>query len=295
MKLRASKIRTVLAYIIYSVLLIGCFLYFFFPSDAIRGYLLASVNGGNSGVVLNVKELRLRLPYDIMVTEPVLTLKRAPGERLFAGERLRIRPDLLSFLTGTSGYYFKADAYGGNLKGKIRIKDGTTGFPYSVSVELADLYVDEYGSLPFPIRGSATGVMSGTVTYEGSCRKNTDICGKADLVISDGSLELPGSFFNLSTIEFDEMVIKAVLKRQEVELTRVNMTGPQIQITLSGKMKPAGELMNSGLDLQGSIALRQGLFSSPENDVEGTEAVGEPMSLPVVIQGTISAPKVSFQ
>ncbi len=290
MKKLTSKNKTYLGYILYGIVLTVCLLYLFFPSDAFRDYLITSVNTMNPRFQFSVEDARPSLPFGVKFRQAELSLKEDPDLRLFIAESLMIRPEIWSFLKGKSGFIFSCDAYGGNLRGHLRFSENGFTPPFSTSIKLKDIIIDDYSYLSALIGRNSSGVLGGAVTYKGL----TDGTGEANLKITDGSMELLEPFLNLDAIEFDELLVKLVLKKQKIELSHVKLKGRKIQGTMAGTIKLKRDFLKSSLDMKGTVELLTTLFNSDTGNPDTGELTGEPLKMPFAVYGTITEPKLEL-
>jgi type II secretion system protein N len=142
------------------------------------------------------------------------------------------------------------------------------------------------------------GTLDGTVSYRGQRNPLMDGSGQANLRLSQGRVELLQPFITLESIDFNEMEIEVVLKKQQINLSRLELKGQQLHGTLSGTITLKQELAKSGLDLRGTIEPFAGLFKGTAGTSDTVQFFKQRLkggAFPLVIQGTVGEPKINFQ
>jgi len=258
-----------------------------FPAEVFTEYLIGSVNKVNPRYRLSVQSANLSLPFGVRFQQADLFLKETPDMEVFSADSLRISPEIWSFLKGQSGFVFNCNAYGGNLKGWFRFPNNGIMHPFSASIKLKDVLIEDYTYFSVLIRRNSTGVLSGVVMYDGL----TDGTGEVNLKITDGRLELQEPFFNLDSVEFEELLIKLALKEQKIDLSHVKLKGQEIQGTLSGTIRLNRDFPESSLDLKGTMEITSSFFKGGMKNSDIARFQEEPLKLPFVIYGTIREPK----
>ncbi len=287
MKKLIAKNKVYLGYILYGIVLTVCLLYLYFPSEDFRDYLISSAGRADPRFLLSIEDARLSLPFGVKFLQAELSLKEKPDMQFFIAESLMVRPEIWSFLTGESGYIFNCHAYGGDLRGHLRFAENGIQPPFSTSIKLKDISIDDYNCLSVLTGCNASGILDGAVTYKGLA----DGTGEANLRISGGTVELLEPFLNIDIIEFDELLAKLSLKAQKIDLSHVKLKGREIQGTLTGTIRLNREFLKSSLDLKGTIELLSGLFKGNTGNPAGTGGNKEPLTFPFTIHGTIMEPK----
>ena len=79
------------------------------------------------------------------------------------------------------------------------------------------------------------------------------ILGEAELIFSQGKVEVNLPFLNNDTVEFDRVVIKCNLKNRSLNLGRMEFTGPALNASISGNIILNRQWLQSRLNLRGEI------------------------------------------
>jgi type II secretion system protein N len=248
-----SRNKRWLGYISYCIILAIGFLYYRFPSDALRDYLQARASNFNAPLFLSIERIKPWPPFGLRFGQAQVSLKQKPARKVFGAESLLISPEPWSFFRGQSKYRFECLAYGGGLSGYIHFKESSTSGPFDTEIELKDIRIGTYGYLKDLIGRKVDGILSGTVYYSGEQRDLMDGNGGASLRLLDGRVELLLPILRLESIDFNDVKMDMVLKKQKINLTRLELEGPQMKSSLSGTVSLNKDLAKSTLDLKGSL------------------------------------------
>jgi type II secretion system protein N len=292
----ARKHKRWWAYILYCLLLAGVFLYVLFPSDAFRDYLVASVEKGNPEWSLSIETVA---PSLLTLGMKVLGLRVCLREKaegtLFEAESLSLRPGLWSLLQGEPKLSFKGLAYGGRFKGRARFSNGGLEGPIDLNLELKDMQIEKHEDLLRMVGRPITGDIDGTLTYTGRAGSPTEGTGEADLKLSRGDVALLQPLFGLQSIDFEELWVRLLLKNRQLEVNRAELKGPNLRGTISGRVILRQEIMQSGLDLKGTVEPLGEFYKSLASDPLTMKYVNQKLKggkLSFAIQGPVDQPRL---
>ncbi|MEE9612326.1 MAG: type II secretion system protein GspN, partial [Desulfatiglandales bacterium] len=223
--------------------------------------------------------------------------KANPDRFFFKADSLVIRPNLWSFLQGKPKVCFDGVTYGGALNGCFRLTQNSLKAPIAGSVELKDISVGEYDNIPGMIGRHIKGRLGGTITYSGQYNSLMGGTGEADLRLSEGLIELLQPILMLESIDFNELLIKLILKNQKINLTHVELKGPNMRGTLSGVVSLKKEFLKSSLNLRGTIEPFADFFKSLLGTRDTVKFFKQRLKrgrLSFIIHGTLTEPRIKF-
>jgi len=297
MRYEMSKRKTFSGYALYTILIAFGLLFFRFPSDAYRDYFQATTDSINPQYQLMIEEVYPYFPFSLKLSRPNLSLKANPDMKVFIAESLLIKPDLGSFFKEQSGYYFDCLAYDGDLKGSIHFEKNNMKAPFSTSIVLKNIYIDDFLRLSDLIGNKVRGVLDGSIAYRGVFNSLTDGIGEVNLKISDGHLELFHPILDLKSIDFDEMLMKMTLENRKIDFASVELKGKVIQGALSGTVSLRKKVSESHLNLKGTIMF---LADPDKRNKNVSKILGlflqnrKSKKLSFIIHGTLTEPKLRF-
>lgn len=282
-----QKNRKWFAYALYGVLITLGLLYFLFPSEALRDYLQAKADSTNSPLHLSIGSISPSLTFGLKFRKTELSRRADPDKVLFRADRLLLRPTLWSFLRGKWRFCFNGETYGGVLKGCVQFNKNGLEAPFATSVSLKEIRIGEYDNLSTLIGRHIEGSLGGTMTYNGTNKSLIAGAGEANLRLSEGRVELLQPILSLDSIDFDQVLIKMILKDQKINVTHAELNGPNIRGTLSGTVSLRRDFLKSTLDLRGSINPFADRLESSTDTLEGG-------TLPFTVRGTLTKPKFGW-
>ena len=288
-----NVLKKYFCYLLYSILLLIGFLYYLFPSDAFRDYLQSTFELKNPGYSLSIIRVSPLLPPGLKFKQTDISLKSDPGKSFFLSDKFLIRPDLWSFLRGKFRYSFDCFAYDGNLTGSIHFTEKRASGPFTTKFKIKDVNFYKDASLSNLIGHQAKGILGGTITYSGQHDKFINGKGEADIRISEGRVELVNSTLPLKSVDFDELSVKLVLKNQKVSLDHCEVSGRDLQGSLSGVIRLKKDLSKSTLNLTGTIkpiAGSKSLKDSPDT-LKFFRQYLKKGRMSFIIRGTLAKPK----
>jgi type II secretion system protein N len=284
-------------YLLFALILTAALLYFRFPSDALRDYLEATAGRANPRLVLSVDRVEPRFPIGLKFVKTEVALKDMPDRVILKADSLLLKRELWSLLQGESKYCFHCLAYKGNVSGSVHFnKDRTRGF-IDMEIELSNIRIGDYAYLSYLIGRHVEGTLGGTVSYGGPYNLLMDGSGEANLTLSHGRVELLQPFLTFESIDFSEMEIEMVLKKQKINLTSLELKSQQLHGTLSGTITLKKEFAKSRLDLKGTIEPFAALFTGTAGIPDTVKFFKQRLeggTISFVILGTLGEPRIEF-
>lgn len=256
---RNSKPRKYLGYILFSILLLVALLYFRFPSEALKTYVQRTADEMSPHYQVSIGNAEVAFPFGVNLLATTVVPRTSPGTRVFFTEKLFIRPELISFLMGHLKYRFECAAYNGEVTGILRFQGRDMDGPFTTTLELSDIRMADHDDLAALIGRSVKGTVGGTINYSGQPDLLINGTGEANLMFSDGSVQLLEPILGLAAVNFDSLRIKMVLDKRKISLTDVALEGPDLKGTLSGTVSLRKNFYSSRLSLRGSIEPLEGM------------------------------------
>ena len=187
-----------------------------FPYDTFRGRLEETMSS-LIGRPVALGHISSSLPFGLKVEGVSI------GENPFAKE-LKIRPGLISLLTGSLDLDMEAFFPSGSLSGRVRTPLGTMGESLIVSARMDGLDSQAFQSL-FPSGVQPRGIVSGTIDLSRPNASPREMEGRADIIWKDGYLPIPHSQLNLPLpldgIQFTTLKVESVVEKGLVTLENI--------------------------------------------------------------------------
>ncbi len=264
MNQKTEKNRTWLAYTPYAILLTLGLLYILFPSQDIKNYLETRAEDSNIPVHVSIGDVSPSLAFGLNLRETVLFYQAAPDKVLLRADRIFVRPGLWSYLQGKTKVCFDGHLNDGFLEGCVQFNENDPETSFSTSMKLKGILLGEFENLADLIGRHVEGSLGGRFAYDGQIESMMEGSGEADFRISNGRFELQRPVLDFNAVDFDEVWVKMTLKKRKIDLTHLELKGPNIYGTLTGTISIRREFWDSGLNLKGTVDLSQSFFEGSE-------------------------------
>lgn len=286
-----------LGYLMYAVVLTTGLLYYRFPSDILKAYLVSEAAGANPPMVLSLETLRPGWPPGVDLIGVGISLRETPQQDLLRAESISIAPAAWSFLSGAPRYHVDAHAYNGDIVGHVRFEGNAADAPFSTSLRLKGLHMGLHPYVLALLGRDISGVLNGDIHYAGQQARLMEGSGQGTIIISHGRVTLLQPILGLHAIDFDRVSVKMALKDRKLSLTHVELDGQTIKGELSGAITLNADISRSRLDLKGTIEPLSGLVGNMQGDAAALSFLRQglkKLSRSFVIQGTFQKPMFRF-
>ena len=253
-------------YSIYAVALATFFVYYLFPTERLKTFIVMQVGRINPALRVTIANAGLMLPPGVRLQRVQVDHDNAP--LLFADD-LAILPHLKTLFSDRKLYSFKMKTYEGDVTGTAEI-DGSG--QVTIDAVVAGLRLS---GIPFLKRLSANhieGILDGKFAYVAASGKPQALTINLD--INSMAFRLGTPLLTLDQVRFDKVLFDAVLRNQRLEITRVALTGDQIEGNLSGSASLNTDLMHSIVNLNGTVMPQEQFLENSGFQVSGSVLAG---------------------
>ena len=246
--------KTWLLYSSYAVIVAAFFFYYLFPSHSLKTYIIAQAGRVNPGFRLNAEKAELVFPYKIRLQNVDLDHF---SDRLLEADILTVTPRLQSLISRKSLFKFSMNAYQGHITGTADIANGQRLVLNAAAseVQLADI--------PFLNNMSENrveGVLQGSLNYAAGKGRLETL--NIDLDLSNLIIVLATPFFSIEQLRFDSVETDAYLQNQQLKISRVTLTGNQIEGNLTGYASIKSDIRQTTINLSGTVMPQQQFIDS---------------------------------
>lgn len=229
-----------LGYILFGMCAVVVFLYVLFPAKSVKAYIAHQINQIDPQLELTAGDPFLRLPPGIKLRDASITFNKAPLIRL---ESLSFFPRIRTLLASEQAFGYLGRAYQGETSGELFLaKEGTwriNGSGEGFQTEL------------MPIAALIPqGTLSGSVAGQFDFSANQ---GTINLTLDEGALTLAEPLLEIESINFTQLTLDAIVDGNQMQVKEVQMTGPEINGNLTGKVTFKRPLNDSILNISGMI------------------------------------------
>ncbi len=273
--------RTWILYGIYAVIVAAFFLYYLFPSQSLKNYIVAQAGRMNPDYQITAEKARLVFPFRIRLHNVDLDHF---SDRLLEAEEVTITPRLRSLISRKSEFAFSMDAHQGHISGTADIADGQR---LVLNAAASGLQLADIPFLNNMSPNKVEGVLQGVLNYAAGNGRLEAL--NVSLVITKLTVELATPFFTLDNISFDTVEADAVLQNQQLKISRVTLTGDQIQGNLSGYASIGNDVRLTTVNLSGTVMpqeqfIQRSGFQIPPSFLDSLKTGG---GIPIRISGPL--------
>jgi len=247
--------RAIAGYIAAGILMLGLFLYLRFPGEALTDYIKAVSSSRNPQLLLSIGATGPTFPPGV-VLENVTAAPDGRPEATLHMDSLRIRPSGISLLGGRLSLLMAADGYGGEWKGRIDFSRllSLQG-PFTAEASLRDMRIEKCSWLQDALARPVTGVLKGSVSFNGQTQSLRSGTGSIELTLTNGSYQLIESFLGIDKIDFSRLEGKASFRNGALKITQLTLTGEKLRCSLKGDILFAEEFRDSRIDMNGTLEI----------------------------------------
>jgi len=243
-----SKAKKRLLYTIYFICTTVIFLYYLFPSEAARQFLMVRLNQINPDIDVVFEQVKPAFPPGIGFSEVSVFHKRVP---VFEAETAKITLGILPLFVLRPTVKFKCDAYDGHLKGKV----GVSAFDFekvSGDVRLENVDIADIEALHMLLpRYDLAGLLSGDI--EGATKKDDGTYLKSDLRLAGGGIEFSTPLYGLNDLTFEEIETDFEMNGTLLKIDRLVTKGNDLNGSITGTVTVKQPIGRSKLSIKGEV------------------------------------------
>jgi type II secretion system protein N len=252
--------RKWLPYFLFILAVTGFFIYYLFPSEKIKSLIIFNLNKTNPDINIAVDHVKPAFPPGLMLYNVDFYHTHNP---LFTVKQIKIAPRFLSLFRSKIIFFFKGRAYSGIFEGKGEFTKKRPEF--MLEGKLSGIRIKEISAIKDFIGRNMSGVLNGKFTYRNEKESEDNI--KAELVISDGQLDLAAPLLQMESIPFKKITTDLIMKNMNLQIKKCIIHGDQIDGRLSGSVTFKNIPGQSYLKLSGRIQPRPLLIEKLGNDL----------------------------
>lgn len=270
------------ALLIGYILLTGTiFLYFLFPSVAVKDHFTHRLNGELRDINIEIGDLRPVFPVSVSLDE--LTAEKN-GTLLLSMDRLKLSPRWYSLLLSEKTTRFIADTCQGEVKGRASVSStvqkGKTVNDIAASGTFSNIQLNEIPIIQTQFNDRLSGILSGDIQLQSITSTSAE--GSGTFFISNCNFALPVTLLNLEEIRIDHGEAEFEIHGNLIEILGAEVEGPELSGVATGAISIKFPISRSTMDLDVSITPLQ------SSTLSGIKA------LRLELSGTFENPKINF-
>ncbi len=284
--------KTWLLYSIYIIAITAFFIFYLFPSDKLKNYITYKLNSHHPDINVKIDKVKLSFPLSLRIDN--VTLYHLNDSWLDA-EQIKIVPDLLSLFSAQKIFFFKGKTYEGSLEGRGKFTRNTPTGNVVIDAKLSRIQIKQVDAIQNLTGLKISGVLDGNFTYSEVEKSEGHI--KADLIISDCTIEPLTPLLNLDRITFKKIEADFSIKNQKLQFKRCTFKGNQMDGNIAGSVTLNRPIGKSVLKLTGTIKPHQVFLAKLGKDFPASQLskkIFNKNGFPIKFYGTLDKPSFSF-
>jgi len=238
--------RKWLPYSLFIIAVTAFFIYYLFPSDKVKNYITFNLNKTYPGIKIAIDHVKPAFPPGLKLYNVNFYRRH---DSLFRAEQIKIAPGFLSLFSSKTIFFFKGSAYTGTLKGKGEFTKNS--HEIMINGKLSGIRIKKISAIKDFIGRNISGVLDGDFTYRNQKESGDNL--KAELIISNGQLELLTPLFQLENIPFKKITAELAMKNMNLQIKKCVITGDRMDGSISGSVTLKDTPGQSYLKLSGTI------------------------------------------
>jgi type II secretion system protein N len=283
--------KTRISWAIYIICAALFFLYYLFPSDAVKEYLADRLNQANPNLTVAIGALKPAFPAGIKLHD-VIVYHRGTAAADF--ENLKISPKILSLFFDKTHLAFNGNAYGGKLTGQVDIIKNSPVGQVMIDADLEGIQVNRLEALNTVSTHRISGILDGTLAYRAKVPNQTL---RGNLTLSDGQIEFSAPVLNQNVFTFNTIDAELELNGRVLTIKSCQIEGNQLDADIAGSIKLTGRSAKKMLNLFGTVkphpALLAKLGKNIATLVTSTKAGDRGFSFKIT--GSVDSPRYAFK
>jgi len=250
--------------LLYAAYIIGItviFLYYLFPSDAVRDYVVYKMTRGNPDVRVTIDRVSPVLPPGIKLHDVGI----AHGNRALVDlDSVKITPGLLSFFSSKKTARFKGRVNGGTVNGWAEVDSRKNQQAEKIEGTISGIQVQGIAARKQLSAYKISGNLGGDFTI-GAAGSRRSMTGK--FILSECRIGFDPPIIGLSLLRFRDVNADLVLNKGTLAIKKFSARGNQLYADISGSIALNRNGRRNALNLNGSVTPHHGLLAKIENSI----------------------------
>jgi type II secretion system protein N len=284
------KIKPSKKTLLYTAYIIGItvfFLYYLFPSEAVKDYVAYKMSQANPGISVTIDHVSPVLPPGIKLHDVGIAYG---NKALIDLDSVKITPGLLSFLSSTKTARFKGRVNAGTVQGWAEVDSRSDQRTEKIEGTISGVQVQGIPALQRLSAHKISGNLGGDFMIIGT-GPNRSITGK--LTLSDCRIDFDQPVIGQSSLGFKNIDADLVLKKGTLVIKKFSARGNQLDADISGTIALNRGGHQNALNLNGSITPHHALLAKISNSIPADflrqKKAGQ-TAISFMIGGTVEVP-----
>jgi type II secretion system protein N len=283
--------RKSIGYIAYFVGITAFFLYYLFPSDAVKGYVAYRLGRVNPDLDISIERISPIMPPGIKLHD--VGIYRG-NRALIDLESVKITPGLISFFSSKKTARFRGRVHAGNVEGWVEIENQNDQRTEKIEGTLSGIQLQAIPALEQLTPHRISGNLDGDFLIARS-GPNGSVTGQ--LTLSECRIVFDQPVIGQPSLGFKNVAADLVLKNGRLVIKKCRARGNDLDADISGTIALNRTGRRKELNLNGSMTPHHAFLAKIENRIptdflEQKNAGGQAISFRV--GGTMENPEFSL-
>ncbi len=272
--MRSSRLARSIGYGLFALIVLAAVLYLRIPANFLERLIVSRITEGRSDLAVDLTEARLRFPPGLRLDHLAIRfLDRGSASVEF--ERISASAAVSQLLLGRLVFSVEARAYGGDIRGNVAfVHRFSVSGPVRADLTFSDVNLGGCSYAEALSGRRIEGLLSGTLLYDGRVEDAVNGRGRLDVSLRDGSIRLLNPVFGLERLDFSRADGQAALENRTLSIRSLQLAGKGLRGTLSGQVFLENDVLQSRLDLKGTLTLTGG--NTDPQPIALTGPLGDP-------------------
>jgi len=242
-----GKLNKKILYAAYIICTGLFFLYYLFPSETVKAFLLSKIVQAAPDFSVTIEDLRPSFPLGVNLLNISVNHK---GNPVLDAEKLSVSPGFFSLFAGRMAVDVYCDAYEGQIDATVDF-NGRGVLVRAADIELNHIQIGDIFFLKDRIPHNLRGFLDGRVNY--AVGENNISAVTSDVTLNDFQIEFTSPFHGLDKLSLNRIKANFNSDRSQVTVKRFVSAGGDVDGSLSGTILIRRRIEKSVLNLNGSV------------------------------------------
>ena len=271
----------------------GCFfLYYLFPSEALRRFIASELKHAHPELDITIDRIYPVLPPGLRMRAVALLYH---GRPLIDAEEFTLTPVIASLFGARPEIAFKGRSGQGIFQGAVEKQTTDQTSHWLVNADFSEIHLEAVPVWQHLSGYALSGRLSGRLTFQ---QTGAAGIGAASLSIRDGAIEFSPPLLDLKQFDFDTLELAIALSPRRLRIERCTLKGRQLEGNMSGSIGLASAYLQNGLRLAGILRPHPVLLADLKRRLPDTlwpQIRNSPEGFAFNIDGTVGNPRISLR
>ena len=282
-----------IAYIGYITTVTMIFLYYLFPSHAVKTYINYHVSRAWPQLQLTASEAVPAFPPGLKLIRPVLYRDQ---QAIADAQYVKLMPGWLTLFSAEKIFHIRGDVYEGAVSGTVAISKLDTSPAIDLDLVFGGIKAGSIPIISALLSHDIDGIAAGRFFFNNV--ENPAGQGSLELTITDGSVALNPPFLGIAQLSFNSVEAQAELVDRRIRISSLTVKGQEVNLNATGTIVLREPFETSALNISGQILPHPSFIRNLAGMVPAGMISEKSISgggIPFRISGTVSNPGFSLK